>query len=108
MPTSDGDTPELKKNWVLSGVALLLGICVVALAVIDYIQSPPDHKGIEVGPIFIPIGPSKPSTHASSTPAPGHGGTTPGSPTAVGRCWAYTQVGSTPTQTQRRAQALAA
>src|SRR5438132_3703016 len=73
MPTSDGDTPELKKNWVLSGVALLLGICVVALAVVDYIQSPPDHKGIEVGPIFIPLGPQAPSS-SSHQPAQPNGG----------------------------------
>src|SRR2546421_419651 len=72
------DKSALKKNWAFSAIALFLGIGIVTLAVVDYIQSPPNHKGIEVGPIFIPIGPSKgsptanqPNTHKPSGPGPG-------------------------------------
>src|SRR5438132_14188570 len=69
------DKSALKKNWALSAIALFLGIGIVTLAVVDYIQSPPDHKGIEVGPIFIPVGPQAPT--AKQTPHPTTGQQTP-------------------------------
>ncbi len=56
---------------------------VIALAVADYAVSPASHKGIEIGPIFIPIGSSnQPSANnpggASHSPRPGGGGGNPG------------------------------
>ena len=99
----------------MSVIALVLGISLLSLAVIDYARSPADHKGIYIGDLFLPLGPQGPSA-AGQKPSPnprGHPPTpvrTPGGSTATGlsRCWAYTQAGTTTQGISRKAGALAA
>ncbi len=45
----------MKRQWGMPIISLLLGISVLGLAVIDYQESPADHKGISLGPVFLPI-----------------------------------------------------
>jgi hypothetical protein len=75
----------LRRNWssVRPIIAIVIGLAVFSLATVDYATSPPQHKGLHVGPLFLQFPGMKSPVAAGHKPVAGHppatnGGTRPG------------------------------
>src|SRR5690348_16265847 len=60
----------MKRGWIMPVIAAVLGISILTYAVVDYVKSPPNHRGISFGPLFIPLG-GPGQAAASPPPHPG-------------------------------------
>ena len=62
-----------RPTWGKPAVAALLGVAVLGLAVLDYSTSPAEHRGIHLGPLFVPLlpGQGQGPVAAGHTPKPG-------------------------------------
>src|SRR2546423_2551110 len=59
------------RDWPMPVVAVVVGVCVLSLAAVDYATSPSNHRGIHLGPLFIPFPPNSGGETASHRPTPG-------------------------------------
>src|SRR5438552_18995058 len=67
------------RDWPMPVVAIVVGVCVLSLAAVDYATSPSNHRGIHLGPLFLPLPPNSEGGTASHRPPPPPGVPSPSS-----------------------------